>query len=299
MFGIVKMLKFFSNINIMLDLEKLKSSEYFTEISLQSGEILFREGDLDEHLYIVYDGELSVERSVSSSPWNFKTLWLLWIWNIVGESALTRNEEKEVQIKAHRATTLLSIHWKEDFPNFVNNSPAEAYNLLLAIIDISNLRLLRANREVTAHYEVSNAISHIQSFDLKAVVSLLKTFKSILEVDTIMYFEKNIVMEDYYKLKYDSGTTQNFQNQIFKFTKNTLSNSTIRDEGLELPKYTRSTPLFLWSENYGFLLIGRKGKDFHENEEKLLQNTATSFVGVIHQKEILENERNKSYMKSI
>ena len=283
----------------MIDLEKLKSSEYFTEITLKLWDVLFSEWDMDDHLYIVYDGELSVERSVTSNPWDYKTLWLLWIWNIVGEAALTRSEEKEVQITAHRDTTLLKIHGKEDFPKFVTKSPKAAYNLLLAIIDVANLRLLRANREVTANYEVTQAISHIHSFDIKAVVALLKTFQSILEVDRIIYFEKNIVMGDYYKLKFDSDENEASQNKIFKFPDNTLSLESLRSEDIKLPRYTRDTPLFLWDENYGFLLVGKKGKDFHENEEKLLGNTAASFVGVIHQKEILENERNKSYMKSI
>ncbi len=283
----------------MIDLEKIKLSEYFKEISLRSGDILFREWEEDTYLYIVYDGELQVEKSTSWVNGEFKTLGLLWIWNIVWEASLSRSEKKQVQIKANRNTVLLAVDAKKDFPKFVEQEPQEAYNLLLAIIDLSNLRLLRANREVTANYEVSKAISSIHRFDLHTVFWLLQTFKSILEADSILYFEKNMVMDDYYKLKYHSNMEFEMDKQIFKFPENTLSLVQLEQESIPLDRYTRSTPLFLWDENHGFLLIGRKRKDFHENEEKLLTNTATSFVGVIRQKEILENERNKSYIKSI
>ena len=44
--------------------------------------------------------------------------------------------------------------------------------------------------------------------------------------------------------------------------------------------------------------MGRERKDFSENEEKLLKNTAASFVGIIHQKNLLDQQKNKAYIKS-
>jgi len=46
-------------------------------------------------------------------------------------------------------------------------------------------------------------------------------------------------------------------------------------------------------------VIARENKVFQENEEKLLRNTAGSLVGVIHQKKLIEEQRNIDYMKNI
>ena len=73
----------------MIYLENIKSSGHFTQVSLSKWDILFKQGDVDENLYIIYDGELSVQRSIEMKKWEFKELWLLGIWNIVWEAALS------------------------------------------------------------------------------------------------------------------------------------------------------------------------------------------------------------------
>lgn len=282
----------------MIHLENIKSSGYFTELHLNSWEILFHEWDVDEYLYIVYDWELAVEKSITTKKWDFKTLWLLWVGNIVGEASLSHKEPKEVQIIANRDTILLKINGKKDFKNFVRDFPNDWYELLTTIIDISNTRLLRANRELTANYEVNIAISKIKDISMTSIYKLLLIFESILWVDQIMYYEKNLVVEHYYKLKYDSKNKKSLQNTILKFTSWEFDRDVALSENIKLSKFIRSTKLSLWEENYGFLVIWKDNKDFSENEEKLLANTASSFVWIIHQKKILDEQRNMKYVKS-
>ena len=281
----------------MLQLENIKSSGYFEELSLEQWSVLFDEGEKDEFLYIVYDGELSVQKSIMTKKGQYKVLWLLWIWNIVWEGSLSNNNPKEVRIIANRKTSLLKIHGKK-FPEFVTHFPKEWYTLLTTIIDIANTRLLRANKELTANYEVNIAISKIKDISLSSILKLLVVFESILGVDQIMYFEKNLVMDNYYKLKYDSKSEQSLQNSIIKFENETFDIAKLKEENIQISKYIRHTKLSLWDTNYGFLLIGKDAKDFNENEEKLLQNTAGSFVGIIHQKKILDDQKNINYIKS-
>lgn len=281
----------------MIQLEKLKKTWFFKEVILKQWEILFDEGEKDWNIYIIYDGELAVQRSIKSEVGNMKTLGLLWIWNIVGEGALSRDLPKEVRVISNRNTILLSINGKNTFQDFLKNFPDEWYNLLITIIEIANSRLLRANKEVTANYEVSRAIANIWTIDMKSIYWLLETFHKILEVDQILYFEKNLVMPDYYKLKYDSQAEHKLQNIIIKFPGNILNKEILEEESIHLLPYSRYTALLLWKDNHGFLCVARERKDFNENEEKLLQNVATSFVWVIHQKEILDEQKNKIYIK--
>lgn len=282
----------------MIHLNKIKSSGYFEEFSLKSWEILFDEGNIDNFLYIVYDGELSVQKSMATKLGEFKTLGLLWIWNIVWEAALSNNHPKEVRIKANRDTVLLKIHGREKFPEFVSHFPREWYALLTTVIEIANTRLLRANKELTANYEVNIAISKIKDISMTSVYKLLLIFESILWVDQIMFFEKNLVMDNYYKLKYNSKDEQSRKNTIMKFENETLDIEKLKTDDIKLSKYARSVKLSLWDTNYGFLLIWKDTKDFNENEEKLLQNTAWSFVWIIHQKKIMEDQKNINYIKS-
>ena len=158
----------------MVDLQKIKSSGYFKTVSLNAGDILFSEWDINENLYIIYDGELIVEKSINTKKWEFKILGRLGIWNIVWESALSNSNPKEVQIKANRTTQLLYIEWKNDFPKFVKKFPTVGYDLFVSIIEISNSRLLRANSEVTANYEVNMAISKINLDRDMLIIHILK-----------------------------------------------------------------------------------------------------------------------------
>lgn len=282
----------------MIDLNKIKSSGYFEEVNLKAWDILFDEWDTDLHLYIVFDGELSVQKSMATKSGSHKILWLLWIGNIVWEAALSNENPKEVRITANRETILLRIEWKKKFPEFVTHYPREWYALLTTIIEIANTRLLRANRELTANYEVNVAISKIKDISMASIYKLLVVFESILWVDQIMFFEKNLVMENYFKLKYDSKNEKSMQNKIIKFENDTFDLEKLKGEEVEISKFTRVAKLSLWDTNYGFLVIGKDAKDFNENEEKLLWNTAGSFVGIIHQKKILDDQKNINYIKS-
>lgn len=282
----------------MLDLEIIKSSGYFEEYVLKKWDILFDEWEVDTYLYIVYDGELSVQKSIKTKKWDYKILSLLGIWNIVGEGALSNSNPKEARIMANRDTNLLRIDGKTQFPKFVSHFPKEWYSLLITIIEIANTRLLRANKELTANYEVNIAISKIKDISLSSIYKLLLVFESILWVDQIIYFEKNLVMDNYFKIKYNSKHKGGIQNTIIKFPGGIFDEKKLQEEEVQLSKYTRHIELNLGEENYGFLLIGKDGKDFHENEEKLLQNTAGSFVWIIHQKKILDEQKNLNYMKS-
>lgn len=265
---------------------------------MSAWEILFKEWDIDENIYIIYDGELSVERSIETKKWSFKQLWLIGIWNIVWEAALSHSEPKEVQIIANRNTLLLKIEWKKAFPTYVTAFPKDAYEVLITIISIANSRLLRSNRQLTANYEVNVAISKIKDISITSIYKLLLIFQSILQVDQIMYFEKNRVMDSYYKLRYNSKNKSSIQNKIIKFEDETLSFDTLKQEWIELSKHIIHADLTLWEEHYGFLVVGREKKVFHENEQQLLINTAGSFVWIIHQKWLIDEARNKNYIKS-
>lgn len=283
----------------MLDLEKIKSSDFFTLQEIQAWETLLKEGDIDEYLYIIYSGELIVEKSINTLQDKFKVLSHLWPWDILWEASLRESHPKQVQIRASQNTRILKIHGKKDFPKFVSKHPQLWYDVLMSVISIANSRLTKANREVTANYEVSIAISKIKDFSASSIYKLLLIFESILEVDQIMYFEKNLVVDHYFKLKYNSLNKHSLQNSILKLEDDNISQEKLTEESIKVSPYIRSAKLSLGEINYGFLVVWKKDTDFTENEEKLLTNIASSLVWVIHQKKLIDDQKNKNYIKSI
>ncbi|MCH8518317.1 cyclic nucleotide-binding domain-containing protein [Candidatus Gracilibacteria bacterium] len=283
----------------MIDLNFLGNCKYFEKIEIDVDQLLFDEGEHDENLYIIYDGELIVEKRVKQGD-TFKILSYIRTGNIVGEGGLTRNQKKEVRIKAARKTVLLKILGRK-FVDFVREFPEESYELLIHIIAHSNDRLLKANSETTANYEITQAVAHIKNFDTKSIEQLLETIQVILDSQSIIYLEKNSIMTGYYKIKYSHGIKgllgedlilsfgdEGFTIQAFQKQKSTLMQSKIT-----------SAPLKHGGKLRGYLLVSRSSKQYNENEQKLLENAAVSFAGVIGHKEILEIEKNKKHIKNI
>lgn len=283
----------------MISRDILLTSGFFQQVSLKKGEILFDEWEKDPYLYIISQWELCLQKSTKLEKWHFKTLWNLKKDAILWEGSLTKDTAKEVRIIAVEDTELLRIESQKDIARFVEQYPQEGYELLLEIIKIWNARILQANKEVTANYEISRALSRLQHIDMKAIYSLLETFESILWVDQIVYIEKNTALDEYYKLRYNSLEEIKVQNIILHFPKNIYAQEILETEKIVLGTYTRCIPLLIGENQHGYLLIWKHKNDFLESEEKLLQNIAVSFVGVIHQKEILQEQKNKLSLKDL
>ena len=281
----------------MLNIELLKTSWFFQERILQNDEILFSQGQKDDSLYILLSGKLAVEKSISSNNNTFKLLNILIDGDIFWEWSLTQSSIKEVQVRALTECSLLSIDAVQNFSSFVKWHPQAAYHLLLKIIELSNKRLLQANSQLTAHYEVSKAISQMWKIDFKSITELLEIFQSIMQADAVIYIEKNFALEWYYKVRYNSSLKEKVQNTIIELPIWTLNPDLIHIDGVFEHEYFLSVELLLWNISYGFLLFERNQKAFLEHDERLLQNIATSFVGVVHQKFLQDEQRNILHIK--
>lgn len=281
----------------MIDLALITSNSFFKKLHLKKDEKLFQEWENNDNIYILHSGSLRVEKKIAVGDNTFKHLSNIYPGGIIGEGTLSASVPKQVQIRALQDSTLYSISAHE-FKEFATTYPEIGYELMLEIIKLGNHRLLVANKEITSNYEVNLAISKIKDFTSTTIYKLLIIFQGILDVDQIMYFEKNLVMDTYFKLKYDSRKEKSIQNIIFKFENNTLNPKEISKEWNEIYENHIFVPLILWEVNYGYILVARKHTDFNDNDMRLLENTASWFIAVIHQKHIMEEERNQNYIKN-
>jgi hypothetical protein len=65
-----------------------------------------------------------------------------------------------------------------------------------------------------------------------------------------MYFEKNLVMDEYYKLRYDSKNEKSLRNTIIKFPEGKMNFEILAEEKIIVSKYKRYIKLSLGQENY-------------------------------------------------
>ena len=281
----------------MLELEKIKNSPFFETFSLKKWEVLVEEWAIDKNIYIIYDWQIVVKKSISSHNGEEKILALLGIWNILWEWSLSSSKPKEVSLIAEKDTILLKIEAKKQFETFLKEDSPLALSILKNIINISNNRLLRSNRQITANHEVNIAINNISSLSLKPVLWLIDTFANIIDCDGLIFLEKKTIIENYVEYKYDSRFPGKLQDTIIDWFSNDVNFLEEKQE-LNLSKHNLIKELSIGKEVYGFLLITRNIREFNENEEKMLMGIANSFVWIIRQKNLLEEEKNKNYMKN-
>lgn len=281
----------------MIDVEEIKKSGFFQEVKIKKGDYLFHEGDADDFLYIVEKGKIEVEKNTLLDG-KTKKLAIIQEWWFIGEGSLCHSRNKEVSIFAQEDTSLLKIDAKNDFPQFVNMYPKESFSILKSIISITNSRLLRANREITANYEITNAINSLQRVDNETIFSLLESFRKILKCDFLFFFEKNTVIENYYTLRYDTRVPWKLQDIIVESERKNISLQDLKKEDISLWKYNSGELLGIGEEIFGYIVISNVEKGFWEEDEKILSSIANSFVGVIRQKELIEEEKNKKYIKN-
>ncbi|MBT3729171.1 hypothetical protein HOG27_03775 [bacterium] len=69
---------------------------------------------------------------------------------------------------------------------------------------MANKRLSEANYLITAAFKISSEIRALENISNKKIFEVLEMLKNSVEVDDIIYYEANPVMENYVTLKYDT-----------------------------------------------------------------------------------------------
>lgn len=278
----------------MLDINKLKESWYFKEVVLEKWEVLFNEWDFDDNIYIVLAWELSVSKYTSKAKDELKTLAFLNTNDAFWEAALNSSNKKEVNIIANRKTILLSINAKEWLEKFWEKYQTEALNLLKYIIYLSNKRLSESNYLITATYKISKEILELQDVNYKNIFLLIESIKEIICVDHIIYYENNPVMENYIILKYDTRKKGKLLNEVKELTNNKLDLLDLVIENYQI----HTQKLSIWSNSLWYLVFLKKDYKFNESDKKVLAIAATSISGLIKQKQLLDEQRDKDYMNN-
>jgi len=121
------------------DEEKLVM-EKFKKVNVTSGEYVFKENDIDDTLYIVEKGTVSLKKLIINDY--EKTLFVATEGLVFGEFGFVDGKERSASAFAEKDSALLSLK-REDFDAFIKEHPltgTKLYNNLLGTI-ISRLRM--------------------------------------------------------------------------------------------------------------------------------------------------------------
>lgn len=282
----------------MFPLETLQKSWFFQEVALKENEVLFDEWSIDNNIYIIISWEIAVEKKLLGNKEQKKVLALLWEGKIFWEGALNHSEPKQVWICANSDTQLLSIDAKKWIEDFLVHSPKEALQFLKQIIDLGNKRVLKANSQITATYEMNHAILELESVNNKSVFHLLDTFKNIVHADFILFLEKNPVIDSYLNVKYDTRNQWKICDIVIEILDENNMEGLLKKENISLAQNLFIEKLSIWSLEVWYFVLWRENSDFEENEKKIITSISTSLSWVIRQKRLLDEERDKQFMNN-
>ncbi len=138
------------------------------EITMNFGEVLFKEGDVGETMYVVLSGELNVENENSVIAMRGRGEY-------VGEMTLIENQPRTATVKAAIETCLLEIHKDQFLTHFASN-PQALMSLLktgshrsrenLKALD-QGMKILKAQKKVNSdlHHLLDDTTNEIYIFD--------------------------------------------------------------------------------------------------------------------------------------
>ena len=280
----------------MLNISLFEKSPLFQKKTFTKDEVIFDEWEVNDNLYLVKSGKLAVEKYTTDERLEVKELATLWGGNFFWEASISSETPKEVRIKALEDSELVFINAKVDFIKFLETNPQEAFYLFSFIIAETNKRLLTANMQIIANYEIDKTINELETIDTKSIFLLIDKIRSIVWCSYLLYLEKNEFVQDTMVLKYDTRLKGKAQDLAISFSWN-FPPEDFRKNKVYVSRFNLVIPVCVGKEILGYFVFGQNLRDFNESEKKTIVAVSASLTWVLHQKRLSDEEKNKNYMK--
>lgn len=278
----------------MLDIEFLKQSDFFDHISIKRWETIFDSWGYDDYLYIILSWVVSVEKYTTSEKKETKSLAILGEWGLFWEASVTSFLPKDVRIIVKEDVLLLKIEAKEWIRSFIQKYPVKWLELMKYIIALTNRRLLSANRQIIANYEMNKNILEIDKIDNRSIFLLIEKFKYIIWCEYILYFKSNPYLPNYTTLVYDTRLSWLLSHDPIELSGTSLN---INDVDVNINKYNLVNRVYVWSRTLWFIVFWKETIDFNDIDKKNISSIITWLSWIINQKSILDEERDKNFLK--
>jgi SulP family sulfate permease len=121
--------------------------KYFKKETISEGEVLFKQGDTGNSLYLILGGAISIVINLPDG--HSVTVRTMRAGSILGEMAVYTGAPRTASAVARRDSVLFKLSTK-DYQSLVLSHPSEAHLFSTCIIKIMAERLARSNKSVLA-----------------------------------------------------------------------------------------------------------------------------------------------------
>ena len=200
----------------MSDIEKLKTvtlfkglseamllefAGFFTETAYESGTVVFRERSEGDSLFIIVDGEVTIEKAMDEADREFKALAILPAGDFFGEMAVLENQTRFAQARASKDSSLYEIS-RERFFSFIKDHPETGITIFSAIMRTMLRRLKHTSNELTMLFDLSRQLMAEHKSPSAFLASVMEEMRPYLEgqwnIDAYIYNMYNEEFESAY-----------------------------------------------------------------------------------------------------
>ncbi|PIZ74532.1 hypothetical protein COY07_00430 [Candidatus Peregrinibacteria bacterium CG_4_10_14_0_2_um_filter_43_11] len=238
------------------------------EKTLKQGDYVFKEGQEDDHFYVILEGEIEI--SVKTSEGNEKVIAYVKPGELLGEGTLSGKTLKPASARAFSEVRLLALSY-DNFTKMIAEDAPGSVEFLLKVLGMVNNRLHQTNLKMLAIFEISRMMT-VYRDDL---VGLCKTL--IRQLIALTQSSEGIVL------------IKNSFSQTYRTIYSTtplLSENLINDLDIEKPQYFTGKNGHLLVMNLkqsGVIILSRPISDepFEDGQLRLVQMIAEQAAGII------------------
>jgi CRP-like cAMP-binding protein len=137
----------------LTDEESALVSKHLACLRLKDGEVLFREGDVDNNLYVIANGNLAVAHETPEGEW--VVLHVLRASDLAGELGFLDGLKHTATLRSIGQTDLICLQ-RESLEKLIDTHPRVVYQVMRAVIRTVHGTLRRMNIQ---YVEMSNYIN--------------------------------------------------------------------------------------------------------------------------------------------
>lgn len=144
---------------------------YFKQTAYADGDVVFKEKSVGDTLFIIVDGEITIEKSMDEEGREFKALAILASGDFFGEMAVLEGQVRFAQARASKDSALYEIGRKQFF-SFIKDHPDTGISIFSEIMKTLLKRLQHTSNELTMLFDLSRLllVPHKSPSEFLAVV---------------------------------------------------------------------------------------------------------------------------------
>ena len=133
-------------------------AEYFKPTAYAAGDVVFREKSQGDTMFIIADGEITIEKALDEVGAEFKQLAILSSGDFFGEMAVIEGQTRFAQARASKDSSLYEIERAKLF-SFIKEHPDTGITVFTAIMKTLLKRLQHTSNELTMLFDLSRQLT--------------------------------------------------------------------------------------------------------------------------------------------